>query len=674
MSGQAFFNQWGEAARLVAATSEVPAGNAAAVPPQGREGVFRRVFDSVYEGILLHAADGSILDMNDRFLAMYRVDRERLRTMNIADISSPANPLAALPAIWAGVTAGEQQLFEWKAKRPVDKTTFDVEVFLTRIEMDGQVLILATVRDISDRKRLEEALKRSEERYRLLFDKSPLPKWVFDLETFRILEANDRAREHYGYSREEFLRLTLADIRTPGEFEQLYKWVTTCFSSGEKFEGQVQTKHRKKSGGIIDVDVRYTEIAYKGRRAGLGVMIDVTDRKQTERQLGEAREAAEKRLAEAEEGQRILEAIMEYVPQGLAVGDLSGKVTRSSRYGIELSGMTREEFEGSTQEERRRKMNVYRPDGVTRATDEDMPMVRVLRTGEPVRNWELVIKRKDGREIPILSNAGPIRDRSGAVRGTIHAWTDITDRKRAEEQLKRTIAELKRSNSELQQFAYVASHDLQEPLRTVGSYVELLAMKYRGKLDETADRYISYAVEGANRMSALINDLLAYSRVGTRGAIFSDVDMNSVYRRALESLGRAMRENQAVITADRLPAVRGDESQLRQVLQNLLANAVKFRKPDVPPRIEVSAEPRGTDYVFSVKDNGIGIEPRFFDRIFAIFQRLHTREEYAGTGVGLAICRRIVERHGGRIWVESKPGEGSTFYFSIPQEVRNGEE
>ncbi len=243
---------------------------------------------------------------------------------------------------------------------------------------------------------------------------------------------------------------------------------------------------------------------------------------------------------------------------------------------------------------------------------------------------------------------------------------EIAERRRAEDNLKQAVTNLEHSNQELERFAYIASHDLQEPLRTVSSYVELLGLRYKGRIDEKADRYIAFAVEGANRMAGLINDLLAYSRAGTSRANFGDANTASLLARATAGLRRAVKESGTVITADNLPVVRGDETQLMQLFQNLIGNAIKFRKNDMPPRIHVSAVKNDHDWVFSVRDNGIGIDPRFYDRIFTIFQRLHTREEYPGTGVGLAICKRIVERHGGRMWVESKPGEGSTFYFTLP--------
>ncbi|HLZ35047.1 MAG TPA: ATP-binding protein [Nitrospira sp.] len=241
--------------------------------------------------------------------------------------------------------------------------------------------------------------------------------------------------------------------------------------------------------------------------------------------------------------------------------------------------------------------------------------------------------------------------------------------KRGEHQLRELNDELIRSNADLQQFAYVASHDLQEPLRMVGSYTQLLAKRYKGKLDADADEFIGYAVDGATRMQRLINDLLAYSRVTSQGKAFEQVDCNLLLDGVLSTLRLTIEENHAVVTHDALPKVTADGGQLGQLFQNLVSNAVKFHGAE-PPRVHVSAEPRNHEWLFSVRDNGIGVDPQYADRIFVIFQRLHDREEYPGTGIGLALCKKIVERHGGRIWVESQPGRGATFYFTISVEQK----
>jgi histidine kinase/DNA gyrase B/HSP90-like ATPase/phospho-acceptor domain-containing protein len=235
----------------------------------------------------------------------------------------------------------------------------------------------------------------------------------------------------------------------------------------------------------------------------------------------------------------------------------------------------------------------------------------------------------------------------------------------ARQELEQSITELSRSNSDLQQFAYVASHDLQEPLRMVASYTQLLAKRYRGKLDGDADEFIAYAVNGANRMQALIQDLLAVSRVDRQGQRFEPTSVEALVGYALDNLKGAIEESGAVITHDPLPMVMADERQFLHVLQNLLSNAIKFRGSG-PPRAHVSAERRGGEWLFSVRDNGIGIDPQYAERIFVIFQRLHTNAEYPGTGIGLSLCKKIVERHGGRMWMESQLGHGATFYFTVP--------
>ena len=251
------------------------------------------------------------------------------------------------------------------------------------------------------------------------------------------------------------------------------------------------------------------------------------------------------------------------------------------------------------------------------------------------------------------------------------AIRDISVRKKSEEHLVKTVGELKRSNDELQQFAYVSSHDLQEPLRMVASYTQLLAKRYKGRLDSDADEFIAFAVDGCNRMQGLIQDLLAYSRAGTNGKVFCEVSAEDALQQALTNLRITIEQSGAVVSHDSLPAIKTDETQLTQVFQNLIGNAIKYRSTEAP-RVHVSAANNvSNEWIFSVRDNGLGIAPQYFERIFVLFQRLHGRNEFEGTGIGLAICKKVLERLGGRIWVESQPEKGSTFYFALPERDDN---
>jgi light-regulated signal transduction histidine kinase (bacteriophytochrome) len=260
-----------------------------------------------------------------------------------------------------------------------------------------------------------------------------------------------------------------------------------------------------------------------------------------------------------------------------------------------------------------------------------------------------------------------VRDVYGVPQYEIAIFDDITDRKNAESALRDAHEELKRSNAELEQFAYVASHDLQEPLRMVASYTQLLWRRYDARLDKDAREFMAFIIDGATRMKQLIEDLLAYSRVGTRGAHFATVSAEAALRRALFNLRTGIEEAGAVVTHDVLPSLPADEVQLAQLFQNLIGNALKFRSASVP-RIHIAVAEGTDEFTFEVRDNGIGIEPQYYERIFMVFQRLHNKGEYPGTGIGLAICKKVVERHGGRIWVESRPGVGSTFHFTLPKE------
>ncbi len=358
------------------------------------------------------------------------------------------------------------------------------------------------------------------------------------------------------------------------------------------------------------------------------------------------------KLRESKEKLRIT---FESIKDGIIVTDLEGRIVDVNEATLRMQGHSREELIGT--------------DGLRFIAEKDRAAVmknmkKALKDmGTATMEYRWVAK--DGSEYDSEASAALLRDSSGNPVGLIFVVRDITERKLAEEELEKAMADLERSNRELEQFAYVASHDLQEPLRMISSYTQLLKQRYKGSLGDDADEFIAYAVDGARRMQEMIDDLLEYSRVGTRGKAFAQTSCKRVLDQALSNLKVSIEETGAVITHDPLPSVIADDSQLIQLFQNLVGNAIKFRG-DKPPQVHVGVERKDSEWVFSVRDNGIGIDPEYHDRIFGIFQRLHGKGEYDGAGIGLAVCKKIVERHGGRIWVESELGKGATFYFTIP--------
>lgn len=278
---------------------------------------------------------------------------------------------------------------------------------------------------------------------------------------------------------------------------------------------------------------------------------------------------------------------------------------------------------------------------------------------------DLTAARKDGSSVPVEISLSPFQFEGRPC--AIAVVRDVTEIRRMDIELKHFNSELKRSNEELEKFAYVASHDLQEPLRMVSGYAQLLQRRYGDKLDTEAHEYIKFAVDGVKRMQTLINDLLSYSRLSSKGRSFSPVSLTDVLTQALANLQAVITETGATVTGYDLPVVYGDRSQLCQVFQNLIGNAIKFHRDATPPVIDVRARTDDTKVHIEVEDNGIGIDKDYADKVFVIFQRLHSRERYPGTGIGLAICKKIVERHGGEIWFESQPGRGSIFQFTLPK-------
>ena len=349
--------------------------------------------------------------------------------------------------------------------------------------------------------------------------------------------------------------------------------------------------------------------------------------------------------------------LMDTIPDRIYFKDLQSRFVRNNLAHARSFGATPEQCVGKTD------FDFFSHEHAERAFADEQ---EIIRTGQPIIAKVERLSRRDGGRAWASSTKLPWRDASGQIIGTFGLSRDITAQKEAEEKLVEERNLLARSNAELEQFAYVASHDLQEPLRAVASCVQLLRKRYEGKLDARAEEFMTHAVDGTKRMQALITDLLAYSRVGTHAHAFEEVDCDEAVNDAIFNLSVAIQESGAAVKRETLPKVQADSTQLGQLFQNLIGNAVKFRAEQRPPEIAISAQRDGADWVFKVADNGIGIEPQYYERIFRVFQRLHTRARYPGTGIGLAICKKIVERHGGRIWIESRPEQGTTFFFTLP--------
>jgi|GEM_PF-1034526 len=375
----------------------------------------------------------------------------------------------------------------------------------------------------------------------------------------------------------------------------------------------------------------------------------------------EAQQERERTQDALREKTRVLQLVMDSMGEGLIAADRSGKFLLWNQSSTRLLHRGPSEVPPDQWSD---YFGVFHPDG-TLIPAEQLPLARAL-AGEDISS-ELLIRPASGEGDTWLEVvARPLRGEDGALQGGVAVLRDITLRKKAEQEKEQYTEELKRSNAELEQFAYVASHDLQEPLRMVASYTEILGERYRGKLDASADKYIGYAVDGAQRMQRLIRDLLAYARVSSQAKPPQPTDASAVLTAVLHGLHPAIESNKAEIVFDQLPTVMADEVQLGQVFQNLINNAIKFHS-DRTPQVAIRAQASGRWWHFSVEDNGIGMEMESAGRIFQMFQRLHSRDEYEGTGIGLAIAKRIVERHGGRIWVDSVPGQGSTFHFTLPK-------
>ncbi len=503
--------------------------------------------------------------------------------------------------------------------------------------------LVGTIVDITDRKRAEAALRESEARYRSTFELAGSGVAHIGLDR-RFIRVNRRLCEILGYSEAELMRLTGREISHPDDLDMINAQRPALYA-GKIDRVHVEKRYLRKDGSAVWVAFSMVvERDAEGRPLyEIGIYDDIT-----------ARKSAEQALRESEARFR---QTFELAGSGMAHVGLDGRFLRVNRRLREILGRSEQELLGLSVKD------ISHPEDRD-LTDRQRGRVRSGELG--VAHFEKRYLRADGRTVWVDLAVALVRGADGSPLYEIAVFDDITERKHAEAALHAAHEELKRSNAELEQFAYVASHDLQEPLRMVSSYTQLIQRRYGDKLDGDAKEFMHYVVDGAARMKQLIEDLLAYSRVGTKGKEFRPIELEAALKRAVTNLRAAIQESGASVTWDPLPQVVADDGQLAQLFQNLIGNALKFRGAGVP-RVHVSALEKEGEWEISVRDNGIGIEPQYFERIFMVFQRLHTKGEYPGTGIGLAICKKVVERHGGTIWVTSQPGEGSEFHFTLPR-------
>jgi PAS domain S-box-containing protein len=517
---------------------------------------------------------------------------------------------------------------------------FPIEIMLSSENSVEGVAVTAAIRDITTRKDAEKQLAQTEAKYHGLLEAAPDAMVVVN-QNGEIVLLNIRAEAQFGYSGDELLgqlvttiipegfaeRLIADDLRSPAE------------ASAQQIGTGIELYGRRKNGGDFPIEIMLSPL-----HSAEGILVTAAIRDIT------TRKDAEKRLAQAEARYR---GLLEAAPDAMVVVNQDGEIVLLNIRAEAQFGYSRDELLGQL-------VTTIIPEGFAeRLIADDLRSPAEASAQQIGTGIELYGRRKSGDDFPIEIMLSPLHSAEGIL--VTAAIRDITTRKRAEAHSR----ELSRSNEELEQFAYIASHDLQEPLRMVTSYTQLLSRRYKGQLDADADEFIAFAVDGASRMKQLIQDLLAYSHVGTKSIDPRDISSEHALEQALANLRGAIEQSSAQVTHDGLPVVLADEMQLVQLFQNLIGNAIKYQTREIP-LVHISAVRSGAGrWMFSVRDNGIGIDPRYFEKIFGVFQRLHGRDEFAGTGIGLAICKKIVERHGGAISVESKPERGSTFRFAL---------
>jgi PAS domain S-box-containing protein len=609
------------------------------------EATLQGVCTSALSAIVMIDGEGRAILWNPAAERIFGYTAAEMLGQRVHDLVAPAALRRRFEEVFpaflkTGQGAAVGKTTELTARRK-DGSEFPVDLSLAAVQKGQEWHAVALVRDITDRKRAEEALRESQEGFRSVVENAPEAIFVAAQGCFRYL--NPAALRLFGATSDsELLNQPVLEHVHPDSRAYVTQAIQQVEKLGAPIPPWVQ-KYLRLDGTVLDIEGSVVPFIYKGEKGGLVFVRDVSERTRAEEEL----RAKEYLLSESQSIARV----------GSWEATLQSGATTWTPEAFRLFGVSPDTFVPSAET----FVSLIHPD--------DQPAMQAWMgaclAGLEPPDLEFRVPLQDGSVRYINGRGHLVRDAEHKPVRMVGVVQDITDFRRSEELLLLRTEELKRSNTELEQFAYVASHDLQEPLRMVSSYMQLLARRYQGKLDSDADEFIAFAVDGAKRMQQLINDLLAFSRVTTKGHDFKPVEADASLKQALANLTAAIGESQAIVTSDPLPVVSADSGQLTQLFQNLIGNAIKFRGK-VPPRVHVSVERQAKEWVFSVQDNGIGIEPRHLDRIFVIFQRLHSAAEYPGTGIGLAICKKIAERHGGRLWVTSEPGAGSTFHFTIP--------
>lgn len=519
--------------------------------------------------------------------------------------------------------------------------------------------------DITERHDAEQQLQEREARYRALVEYTIVGVTRISLDG-QFIDVNPAAAAFLGYSQAELAGMKVKDVTYPDDLNDTFGALQQVLS-GQRDAVTLEKRYIRKDGQVVWSNSGVTAVRSESGDVSylIAVISNITERKQAEAKLHQLNADLEHRVrertADLVQERSFLRALLESLAEGIVACDATGTLNlfndaTTRVYGLPASPLPPDQWSAA--------YRLYRPDGVTPLLLEDIPLYRAL-NGEAVRDEDFVLVPHGKPRRYVTVSGSTIYSPSGEKLGAVVAIHDLTAQRKAEQEVQRINAELRRSNAELAQFAAVASHDLKAPLRTITSYLQLLERRYQEELDEKARTLIAFTVDAATRMNVLIEDLLAYSRVGRERRI-RPVHAWRVLHDVLENLAATLQERGAQVTSGDLPVVLADETQVRQVLQNLIANAVKFQPEGRTPRIHIRAEQAGQQVHFQVSDNGIGIEKQYQERIFRIFQRLHGKDEFAGSGIGLAVVKKIIEEHGGSIWVESEIDRGTTFHFTLP--------